>query len=100
MQHKTVTPFYKSAKWRRKRKEIVQRDNHECQYCKAKGRATKGVLVHHIKPLASYPELALSNDNLITLCIACHEKEHQRLDGYRAKKKKKKQELLPPERWE
>ena len=100
MSKKKVHPFYKSREWKLKRQEILRRDNFECQLCKARGLANKGVLVHHIKPLKSKPHLAFDNDNLITLCTACHEKEHRRLDGYRVKKKEKKQELLPPERWE
>lgn len=77
--------------WRNKRKEILKRDNHECQWCKEKGiitidtgdlnrngRKKNALIVHHIKELLDYPELRLENDNLITVCFECHEKHHQR----------------------
>ena len=32
--------------------------------------------VHHIKHYDEYPELALENDNLISLCDACHNYFH------------------------
>jgi len=28
--------------------------------------------VHHIKPIATHPELAFDKDNLVTLCKQCH----------------------------
>lgn len=33
-------------------------------------------VVHHIKPLAGHPEMALDLDNLESLCDACHNKKH------------------------
>ncbi|OZQ74694.1 endonuclease [Paenibacillus odorifer] len=33
-------------------------------------------MVHHIKPLSEYPELALVLKNLLSLCNSCHNKEH------------------------
>jgi 5-methylcytosine-specific restriction endonuclease McrA len=32
--------------------------------------------VHHIKHLDDYPELAFDDNNLISLCSACHRKMH------------------------
>ena len=37
---------------------------------------SKRAYVHHIQHLKDYPELALDNDNLETLCFYCHEEEH------------------------
>lgn len=68
--------FYLSPRWRKKRKEIIERDNYECQHCKTKGKVGPAEAVHHIKHLQYYPELALVDDNLITLCGVCHNKEH------------------------
>ena len=78
--------FYIKKVWREKRKEIIQRDHCECQACKRKGKIkvlkiktndkSKRAYVHHIKHLKDYPELALDNDNLETLCFYCHEEEH------------------------
>lgn len=78
--HKDRIKFYKSNKWIKKRKEIIERDNNECQHCKAKGYATVGQLnrldVHHIKHLEDHWELRLDDDNLITLCSSCHNEQH------------------------
>ena len=72
--------FYKSAAWIRKRKDIVDRDNNECQRCKALGFATVGQLtpldVHHKIHLEDSWELRLEDENLITLCRSCHNIHH------------------------
>lgn len=80
--------FYKSSKWIKKRKEILERDNNECQSCKNKGLATVGqstkLDVHHIKHLENNWDLRLNNDNLITLCVTCHNLEHpEKLKDYK-----------------
>lgn len=68
--------FYKSLKWKKKRAYILRRDNYLCQHCKWYGKRTEAQTVHHKKHLEEYPELALVNDNLISLCNKCHNKEH------------------------
>lgn len=69
---------------------ILERDNYECQWCKRDGKVTShldSVLeVDHIKELKDYPELALDESNLRTLCKDCHNKRHERFN-YREKKK-------------
>ena len=71
-----VHAFYRSAAWLRKRAEILIRDNFECQKCKRRGRFARAICVHHIKHLRDRPELALVDDNLLSLCLECHETEH------------------------
>lgn len=68
--------FYRSPEWRAKRREILQRDNHECQVCKREGKFSPANTVHHIEPLLERPDLALEDDNLESLCAACHNREH------------------------
>ncbi len=68
--------FYKSSRWKAKRKYILKRDDYECQLCKRYGRHREATEVHHIKHLDEYPELALVNENLISLCHSCHNKQH------------------------
>ena len=68
--------FYKSYSWQKKRMQILERDNHECQRCKELGVFGKGEAVHHIKHLKEFPELGMSDDNLITLCFNCHNVVH------------------------
>ena len=67
---------YNSRRWRHKRKEILRRDGYLCQHCKRYGKQVQAVTVHHIKHVDEYPELAYINDNLESLCNACHNKEH------------------------
>ncbi|MFS0783562.1 HNH endonuclease [Bacillus sp. 1P06AnD] len=87
--------FYNSPEWKTLRKRIKQRDNYECQECKRNGlvridtnaysekakRKKIELVVHHIKELEHHPELALDEDNLETVCVECHNKEHGRLFG-------------------
>lgn len=68
--------FYQSQKWKRKRAVILRRDMYLCQHCKRYGRTKQATTVHHIKHLGEYPELAFANDNLVSLCAACHNEAH------------------------
>lgn len=76
--------FYNSSAWKDKRKEILERDHYECQWCKEEGRVTiadeSALEVDHIQELEDYPELALKADNLRTLCKDCHNKRHGRMN--------------------
>lgn len=74
--------FYKSRAWQRKREAILRRDKYICQNCKRYGRNTEATTVHHIKHLEDAPELALANDNLVSLCAACHNKLHPEKGGH------------------
>ena len=56
------------------------------------GRADE---VHHIKELREYPELALDDDNLVSLCAKCHNMRHGRIIKRFAKRKKR----LTEEKW-
>lgn len=72
--------FYKSKEWFAVREQARQRDNYECQLCKAEGKYHRVENVHHIKEVKTHPHLSLSLSNLQSLCIACHNKVHERLD--------------------
>lgn len=88
--------FYKSTGWKRKRKGILRRDNYECQECKRQGGYSKATDVHHIKHLEAHPELALHDDNLESLCAACHNRLHpEKLKPPVVRER----EALTPERW-
>lgn len=69
--------FYDSEDWHRKRKQILVRDKYQCTICRRYGKFRDAKIVHHIKPLEEYPELALDDDNLTSLCQSCHNKVHQ-----------------------
>lgn len=87
--------FYKSKEWLRVRQLALKRDNYECQICKKRGKYKKAENVHHMKEIKTYPELALSLDNLQCLCIRCHNEVHDRLD----KEKNKITKFMNEERW-
>lgn len=79
--------FYHTTAWKRKRREILKRDRNSCQRCRQTGKYTQAVTVHHIKHLRDAPELALTDENLISLCMECHEamhpEKHKKKTGYK-----------------
>lgn len=93
--------FYKSKEWIELKTEVLVNAHYECEKCKAKGRISRATEVHHVQWVKKYPELALSKTyvykgkvykNLLPLCHACHDAEHERF----AFKKKKQFNV---ERW-
>ena len=72
--------FYNTVAWTRTRAYIVERDNYECQPCKRRGLVSTAdhttLIVHHIEPLEYALNKALDHDNLITVCIGCHNYIH------------------------
>lgn len=89
-----VNRFYKSYPWIKLRKQVILRDNNECQRCKEHGKFSIGQCVHHKKELRKHPELALDIDNLITLCNTCHNSIHDRNE-----KRVKRRKFSNEERW-
>lgn len=83
--------FYHTTEWKRKRKEVLKRDHNACVRCRQLGKYTKAVTVHHVKHLKDVPELALTADNLVSLCKDCHEAMHpeknKKKSGYRNEEK-------------
>ena len=67
---------YSSEKWKKKSEQIKKRDGYKCKRCAMYGKNVPAVVVHHIKHVDEYPELAFDNDNLISLCQGCHNKAH------------------------
>lgn len=68
--------FYNSEKWKRKRRQILRRDNYQCRECRKYGRMTPATAVHHIQHLEDRPDLAFDDNNLEAVCLACHNKLH------------------------
>ena len=85
-----INKFYKSKAWKQKRAAILRRDNYQCQRCKRYGRLRQAQTVHHIKHYDEYPELALDNNNLISLCNDCHNAMHPEKAGKANKNRKGK----------
>lgn len=61
----------------------MRMDKHECVLCRARGRYSRAVIVHHVNHYDEHPELALDvwytdsdgveRRNLISVCRKCHE---------------------------
>lgn len=49
------------------------------EYIKRAKRKKIPLVVHHIKELENHPEFTLDIDNLETVCVDCHNKEHGRV---------------------
>jgi HNH endonuclease len=60
-----------SAKYRKWRKAVFERDNYTCQICGIRGCYLQA---DHIKPWSLYPEFRYVIDNGRTLCVSCHRK--------------------------
>ena len=86
--------FYKSREWKYVRLLALKRDNYECQQCKKRGKYSKAQCVHHKKEVRVVPLLALTLDNLESLCNRCHNKEHDRYQHVR-----KERPFVSEERW-
>ncbi|WP_077704976.1 HNH endonuclease [Virgibacillus dokdonensis] len=95
--------FYNSSAWKSLRLEALERDNYECQWCNREGKVTVDstkeegkrkeikLNVDHKYPIEHYPKLALTLDNLETLCIYHHNvKEGRTIDKISCNKNKKK----------
>lgn len=79
--------FYNSKEWIKCREVVLIRDRYLCRKCFKNNKITTADVVHHIKELKDYPELALTLSNLESLCHACHNQIHGK-DKVTHKKKK------------
>ena len=64
-------------RWKKKRIEILIRDEYTCRCCKKKH---KRLLIHHINKNSEYPWDSDDNE-LITLCLRCHLLWHYLFDS-------------------
>lgn len=87
-----IKGFYRTYAWKKKRLQILARDKHACQECRKQGRYSTAEIVHHIKHLQDEPGLALTDDNLESVCKDCHEKLHP-------ERNREKQSFVNVERW-
>lgn len=75
-------PFY-GSNWRKKRREVVERDGDECRVCGITAdEYGRSIDVHHIESVTSFdkPEKANTLDNMIQLCPTCHtQAEHDKI---------------------
>lgn len=105
-----IDKFYHSKYFKHIKNEVLSDQHYECQRCKEKGKLSivkptikRSGVVHHVKEVRDYPELALSkyytdrfgmkHKQLIVLCNKCHEEVHERYT------KNTKENLVNVERW-
>lgn len=72
--------FRHSSGYKKWRNRVLERDNYTCQKCRTVATSGDGIYlhVHHVKSVSEYPELILDINNGTTLCLSCHEQEHDR----------------------
>lgn len=68
----TYAEKLKDPRWQKKRLQILERDNWECQECAEK---EKTLHVHHKNYYSGKDPWECNDNNLITLCETCHTKE-------------------------
>lgn len=88
--------FYHTRQWKKKRAQILRRDNGLCRESLRYGRHVDATTVHHIYPLEEYPEWALEDWNLISLCDNRHEAMHNRRTGAVTELGRQWQRRAPP----
>jgi len=67
---KAKAAYLKSAKWKFLRKQILDRDNHQCVMCES----TTRLEIHHL----TYKRLTDERlSDLVTLCHMCHSRQHK-----------------------
>jgi 5-methylcytosine-specific restriction protein A len=71
--------FYKTSKWKKKRENVLRRDEYLCRQCKRYGKNTQATTVHHVQQLETHPELRLDSNNLLSVCHICHNTFHDRV---------------------
>lgn len=59
----------------------MQRDKYVCQECKRNNKFSLATTVHHKKHLKEHPELGLIDENLESVCTACHNTLHPEKQG-------------------
>lgn len=69
--------IYGSNRWRKLREIVLKRDGGLCQQCRREGRITVADVVDHIVELRD-GGCAFCEDNLESLCHACHAKKTAR----------------------
>lgn len=96
--------FYNSWEWRKLAKSVKKENHNECYLCNQRGKYSKAIIVHHVKHLKRFPELAYKrfyiDENgdeqiqLMPVCYYCHEELHNR-EWHKQKKERYENE----EKW-
>lgn len=79
---------YKEPKWVRLRETALRRDKYTDQYLKRYGKNRQAEVVHHIFPVADFPEYQYELWNLISVTKSTHNSFHIRNSDDLSKKGK------------
>jgi 5-methylcytosine-specific restriction enzyme A len=91
---KKALPFYNSPVWRKVRKAVLARDHYLCQICLKRGVLEPAVIVHHIAHLKDRPDKELDEDNLQSVCAACHNRLHPEKGKQQEEPKRRKARVI------
>lgn len=66
--------FYRTQRWRKLRKRVLERDNYLCVRCLHKYNIfnSENLEAHHVKSRKNYPELELDMNNIVCVCKTCN----------------------------
>ena len=67
--------FYHTKAWKSLRKQALERDNHQCQYCKFQAKVSPAKIVDHIVPTQFNENKMKDLSNLASSCQKCHDKK-------------------------
>lgn len=79
----TSSPYsvqYKNPKWQKKRLEILERDNFQCQEC---GDEESTLHVHHKIYKHGNKVWDYDDQYFVTLCDSCHENTHELIKNFK-----------------
>lgn len=67
--------LYSSSRWKKTR-AIKKQMNPLCEICEKKDIVEMATLIHHKKDGEIFKDLFFDLDNLMSLCVSCHNKIH------------------------
>ena len=70
-----LSSIYNTGRWKKFR-GWIRTTRILCERCKAEGRITPGVHVHHLKSPREVPELTFETSNVVLWCHSCHSSYH------------------------
>jgi hypothetical protein len=76
MEKQKYSEKLKDPRWQKKRLEILNRDNWECQQC---GDSESSLVVHHLRYIPNHEPWEYSPHQLLTLCESCHNQEYEEM---------------------
>lgn len=90
--------FYNSPEWKKCRATYVKKEPY-CEVCLQRGEVVPVEIVHHIIELTpeniTNPNIALSHDNLQSVCRECHAEKHNHTDKQKRYRIMSNGEIVP-----